>query len=198
MGLANRRLQSCAPATAIEEEVEATQALLAKLCVQLEAAPSDAALAILRAYKEKLQESIKAMVPQTRLLELPAELLVVVIQQLLNTGDGACGALWPSSSSPPWPDGSSRTPYPRDLSSAVERGYRRVGRLAQYRTVQLPMGHPHASAPAARAYCVRDGLVCTVLASVRTNMRAFALNPPSGATPRAVAKPHCAAQLDTF
>ena len=137
MGLANRRLQSCAPATAIEEEVEATQALLAKLCVQLEAAPSDAALAILRAYKEKLQESIKAMVPQTRLLELPAELLVVVIQQLLNTGDGACGALWPSSSSPPWPDGSSRTPYPRDLSSAVERGYRRVGRLAQYRTVRF-------------------------------------------------------------
>jgi ubiquitin-protein ligase len=61
--------------------------------VQLEAAPSDAALAILRAYKEKLQESIKATVPQTRLLELPAELLVVVIQQLLNTGDGACDAL---------------------------------------------------------------------------------------------------------
>ena len=81
------------PATAIEEEVEATQVLLAKLCVQLEAAPSDAALAILREYKAKLQGSIEATVPQTRLLELPAELLAVLIQQLLNMGDGACAAL---------------------------------------------------------------------------------------------------------
>ena len=47
---------------------------------------------------------------------------------------------------------------------------------APHRDDQMPLGS-HASAPAARAHGVRDGLVCTVLASVRTNMCAFALTP---------------------
>jgi hypothetical protein len=81
------------PASVIEKDIEATQALLAKLCVQLEAAPSDTALAVLRAYKAQLQESIDATVPATRLLELPVELLFVLIQRVLRVGDGACAAL---------------------------------------------------------------------------------------------------------
>ena len=74
-------------------------------------------------------------------------------------------------------DGASRTPLPVTPLGPSKEGYRRVGGIAQYRPIPLPMGHPHASAPAARAHGVRDGLVRTVLALVCTTSRAFALTP---------------------
>ena len=45
-------------------------------------------------------------------------------------------------------------------------------------------GEPHASAPAAPAQCVRDGPVCTVLASVCTNGARLAPTLPPAATRR--------------
>ena len=74
-------------------------------------------------------------------------------------------------------DGASRTPLPVTPLGPSKEGYRRVGGIAQYRPIPLPVGHPHASAPAARAHGVRDGLVRTVFALVCTTSRAFALTP---------------------
>ena len=81
------------PASAIEEDVLATQELLAKLCVQLEAVDSEDALHVLRTYQVRLQKSIAATIPKKQLLELPPELLLLLVQRLLRVGDGACLAL---------------------------------------------------------------------------------------------------------
>ena len=74
-------------------------------------------------------------------------------------------------------DGASRTPSPVISLGPSKEGYRRVGGIAQYRPIPLPMGHPHASAPAAHAHCVRDAHVCTGLASVCTTGRVVAPTP---------------------
>ena len=69
-------------------------------------------------------------------------------------------------------------PSAGDPSWAVERGVPTSrGHIAQYRPIPLPVGHPHASAPAARAHGVRDGLVRTNMPRVCTRSRAFALTP---------------------
>jgi hypothetical protein len=75
------------------------------------------------------------------------------------------------------PDSASRTPLPVTPLGPSKEGYRRVGGIAQYRPILLPVGHPHASAPAARAHGVRDGLVRTNMPRVCTRSRAFALTP---------------------
>ena len=75
------------------------------------------------------------------------------------------------------PDSASRTPLPVTPLGPSKEGYRRVGGIAQYRPIPLPVGHPHASAPAARAHGVRDGLVRINMPRVCTRSRAFALTP---------------------
>ena len=81
------------PSVAIAEEVEKVQALMARLCVQLEATDGDDALAVLQTYAARLEESIEATRPAAHLLLLPPELLGLVLAQLLRLQYGACAAL---------------------------------------------------------------------------------------------------------
>ena len=82
------------PSFAIAEEVENVQALMARLCVQLEAADGDDALAMIQSYAARLEESVEATRPAAHFLLLPPELLELILVQLLRLECGACEALW--------------------------------------------------------------------------------------------------------
>lgn len=76
----------------VADEAAAIQDLLAQLCVQLEAHDGDTARAILRDHASRLQASVDATRPTQRLLQLPAELISIVLRKLLE--DRSTGALY--------------------------------------------------------------------------------------------------------
>ena len=76
----------------LADEAAAIQDLLAQLCVQLEAHDGDTARAILRDHATRLQASVEATRPTQRLLQLPAELISIVLRKLLE--DRSTGALY--------------------------------------------------------------------------------------------------------
>ena len=81
----------------VADEAAAIQDLLAQLCVQLEAHDGDTARAILRDHASRLQVSVDATRPAGRLLQLPAELISIVLRKLLE--DRSTGALYALTSS---------------------------------------------------------------------------------------------------
>lgn len=74
------------PSDEFAEEAATAQKLLAKLCVQLESFGDAAARDILQDYTARLQASVEATRPAAELLQLPPELLGLVLRQLLASG----------------------------------------------------------------------------------------------------------------
>ena len=76
----------------LADEIEYTQALLAHLCIQLEGADPNAAIALLRGKQSVLEQAINASRTHPRLLRLPPEVIAIVLRWILFLSDGAARA----------------------------------------------------------------------------------------------------------
>ena len=73
----------------LADEIEKTQALLAHLCIQLEGADPNAAIALLRGKQSMLEQAIDASRTHPWLLRLPPEVIAIVLRWILLLSDGA-------------------------------------------------------------------------------------------------------------